>query len=140
MKKRAGNRRNEEAVVDLTPMIDVVFQLIIFFIVTITISKDLNRDILLEQAPRGPEIAGEDPRTFTIEVDQRGWISLNNAQVSREKLREIVQRRYNRYGQFPVMIRGDYRTAHRDIRAVMDLCSEIGIWRVSFVAIKEKKT
>lgn len=140
MKKRSKARRSEDAAIDLTPMIDVVFQLIIFFVVTITISKDFNKDITLEKAPRGPIIEGDDPRTFVIEVDRRGWISINNAQLTLPKLRELLQRRYNRYGEFPVMIRGDYRTQHRDIRAVMDLCTEVGMWRVSFVAIQEKKT
>ena len=41
--------------VDLTPMIDVVFQLIIFFIVTMQAQKEENKDIILEPAPYGPE-------------------------------------------------------------------------------------
>lgn len=124
----------------MTPMIDIVFQLIIFFIVAITIQKDFDREIILAPAHESPIIEGDDPTTFIVEVDKRGWISIYGAQLSKSKLRQIIRRRYNRYGQYPVLIRGDYRTRHNDIRAVMDICSEEGIWRVSFVAIQEKKT
>jgi biopolymer transport protein ExbD len=134
------NRNSEDGTIDMTPMIDIVFQLIIFFIVAITIQKDFDREIILAPAHESPIIEGDDPTTFIVEVDKRGWISIYGAQLSKSKLRQIIRRRYNRYGQYPVLIRGDYRTRHNDIRAVMDICSEEGIWRVSFVAIQEKKT
>ena len=134
-------RKLEDAQLDLTPMIDVVFQLIIFFVVTVTMSKELNRDIKLQLAIHGPEIGSDqDPRTFEVEVDRSGRISTRNVQLKWQQLEQMLQARYNKYGTFPVLIRGDYRTQHRDIRAVMDLCTKIGIWKVSFVAIKEPAT
>jgi len=137
MSKRAAVEGCE---VNMTPMIDVVFQLIIFFIVTMKLEQDINPDIELEEARHGPIIEKEDPRTITIEVDRRGWISIRGAQYSLRKLQNIMRSRYNRYGSFPVMIRGDWRTKHEDIRSVMDICTGVGIWRISFVAIQERKT
>jgi biopolymer transport protein ExbD len=126
--------------INMTPMIDVVFQLIIFFIVTIKMEQDINPEIELEEAVHGPVIEKEDPRTLTVEVDRRGWISIHGAQLSRRKLYDIMKDRYRRHGSFPVLIRGDYRTQHRDIREVMDICTGAGIWRISFAAIQERKT
>jgi biopolymer transport protein ExbD len=40
---------------------------------------------------------------------------------------------------FPVMIRADKRTQHKDVRKVMDLCTDVGIWRIDFAAIKDPK-
>jgi biopolymer transport protein ExbD len=120
----------------MTPMIDVVFQLIIFFIVTIKMEQDVNPAIELADAKDGPVIAEEDPWTVTIEIDRRGWISMRGAQFSKTKLRKLLRSHYDRYGEFPVLIRGDHRTRHQDIRAVMDMCTEVGIWRISFAAIQ----
>ncbi len=136
-----SRRQSGQCEIDMTPMIDVVFQLIIFFIVTIKFTQDYNEDIVLENGPHAPviEIKGQSA-TMIIEVDKRGWISINNAQCTPAALRSIVKRRYDRMGEFPIMIRGDYRTQHKDVRTVMDICSEIGIWKISFVAMKEPKT
>ena len=123
----------------MTPMIDVVFQMIIFFIVTIKMDENINEEIILENAKQGPLYEGEDPRTLVIEVDRRGWLSINNVQFPEATMRQVIRGRFNRMGSFPVMIRADRRTQHKDVRKVMDMCSEAGIWRIDFAAIKEPK-
>lgn len=136
--RRKAKIKIEGCDLDMTPMIDVVFQLIIFFIVTINLEQKYNEDITLEDAPNAPLLKDE-PMLMVIEVDKRGWISLRGAQVTPSQLKSIVQARYNKMSEFPVLIRADSATKHRDVRAVMDICSEIGIWKISFAAIKEHK-
>ena len=131
---------HEGCEVDMTPMIDVVFQLIIFFIVTMKLEQDINEDIQLADARHGPIINEEEPRTMVVEVNQWGWISIHGAQYTRSNFRNVMVSRRKRMGTFPVLIRGDHRAKHNDIRAVMDICTEIGIWRINFAAIQEKKT
>ena len=135
-----GVKRHEPAEMDMTPMIDCVFQLIIFFIVTIRIDESKNETIELEFARHGPAIEREDPRQLIIEVDRNGWISIGGAQLSAQKLQTIMHARYRRYGPYPVLIRGDRSARHKEIRAVMDICTSVGLWRINFAAIKEKKT
>ena len=126
--------------VDMTPMIDVVFQLIIFFIVTMKMEQDINPDIQLEDSVHGPIIEEVAPATIVVEISKSGNISIHNAQLSRAKFRSIMISRKKRMGMFPVLIRGDHRARHEDIRAVMDICTDIGIWRINFAATQEDKT
>jgi len=134
----ARKNRSAGCEVDMTPMIDVVFQLIIFFIVTIQMEKEYNREIELEDAKNAETIKGDqDPRTLVIEVSRRGWISIHGALLSKTKLRQIMLARFNKFGPYPVMIRADRRSAHHDVRAVMDICTRVGIWRINFVGMKE---
>jgi len=133
--------RRDQAEIDMTPMIDVVFQLIIFFIVTIQMEKEMNPDIKLPDAPDAPEItSGQPSTTLVVEVDRHGWISIHNAKMSGNQLLGVIQGRFNRYGEFPVLIRGDGRTKHNDIRKVMDICTRVGLWRINFAGIKEPLT
>jgi biopolymer transport protein ExbD len=125
---------------NMTPMIDVVFQLIIFFIVTIKMEQQKNETIRLEEAKHGPVVEGEDKRMLVIEVDRHGWISIHNAQLTRDKLEELMRARYNRHGEFPVMIWADARAQHQHVRGVMDTCTKAGIWRITFAAVKEGKS
>jgi biopolymer transport protein ExbD len=60
--------------------------------------------------------------------------------MSFETLAGIIDYRRKRYNVFPIMIRADYLTKHSHVKRVMDICTNMGIGRVSFVAIKETKT
>ncbi len=139
MARHKSKRSHAGCDLDMTPMIDVVFQLIIFFIVTMKMEENANPDIKLEHAKDGPEYKGDNPLTMTIEVDRRGWLSINNIQLTPQTLKNIVQHRYNKFGTFPVMIRADKKTEHKDVRKVMDICTACGLWRIDFAAIKEVK-
>ncbi len=136
-----ARRKQEECELNMTPMIDVVFQLIIFFVVTMNMSEAKNEDIKLAMAPHGPEIMADDPSSslaMVIEVDKKGKITMAGRGVRIGDLKTMIQRRYNKYGVFPVMIRADQNARHKHVRQVMDLCTACGLARVSFVAIKEK--
>ncbi len=132
--------RKEETAMDMTPMIDMVFQLMIFFLVTIKMDQDqINETIKLARSPHGPPIAERDPRTITIEVDKRGRISLGGTYMRPELLKAILQGAVYKTGfGIPILIRGDLQAAHSDIRRVMDICSGIGLWRVQFAAIQKE--
>ena len=127
---------------DMTPMIDVVFQLIIFFVVTLKMTTDVNPDIVLEDGKNGVTLTRENmpQTTLEIELDRRGRISIHNATLSEQMLHNILRNRVNRLGnQFPVLIRADRRTQHAKVKRIMDICTGVGIWKLSFVAIQEHK-
>jgi biopolymer transport protein ExbD len=132
----------EQCEMDMTPMIDVVFQLIIFFVVTLKMTSDINPEIVLEDGKHG-EVITEDkrpPTTLEIEVDRKGRISIHNATYSTGLLETAMKNRVNKLGpQFPVLIRADRYTPHEKVKTVMDICTKAGIWKLSFVAVHEKK-
>jgi len=139
MSRRFRNRHSsEDANLEMTPMIDVVFQLIIFFIVTINLEQRINEDIKLPDGPNSYKIESM-PNTMVIEVSERGWLSMHGVPLSKQDMKSMITARSARIGEFPVLIRGDSRTEHRYIRSVMDMCAEAGIWRLNFVAIQERK-
>ena len=134
--------KSEECAMDMTPMIDVVFQLIIFFVVTLKMTDDTNKDIKLEEGKDGETLTQDNmpPTTLEIEVDKFGKISIHNAKLSPSDLAGILRNRVNKYGnEFPVLIRADKRTQHKDVKRVMDVCTASGVWKLSFVAIQEQK-
>ena len=134
-------RTDEGCALDMTPMIDVVFQLIIFFVVTFKMTDNINREIVLEDGRHGPIVKEMPPTTLIIEIDRRGTISINNGRMNEQMLAKILKNRVNRIGnEFPLLIRADRRTKHEKVRRVMDACSAAGIWKLSFVAIQEHKS
>lgn len=136
-----GRRRTQGCALDMTPMIDVVFQLIIFFVVSINLADRSNPDIQLEKGLNGEQILNKSSDgTLTVEIDRRGRTTISNIPLTHDSLRQIVQARFIRLGQYPLLIRGDLRTRHDDIRKVMDMCTAVGLHRVWFAAIKEERS
>ena len=137
---------------DMTPMIDVVFELIIFFVVTLTEAQKKDETIELETGRHGIVLTPEElpPEHMQIDiasVDRRGRrlavprISMGDREMTKEQVYERVKARYEKLGrEFPVLIRADFETPHSAVRDVMDACTKAKIWKISFMAVSEDKT
>jgi len=139
MRKGKGKREEEEGM-NMTPMIDIVFQMIIFFVCTADLDrKAFDEKIRLAMAPNGPAVEKKDPRTITVEVDRKGTIKLGQVAVPYSTFVKMIRKTVAAYGQTtPVVIRADSQTKHEDVKRVMDACAGAGLWKVKFSATKEE--
>ena len=129
-----------DAKLDMTPMIDVVFQLIIFFVVTAAMQdKAMETNVRMAMAPNGPVETVKDPRTVLVDVVEDGTIQVMKTRISEGQLLTILNNARKTSGQStPVVIRGDLLTKHEAIKRVMDICGKAGLWKIRFAALKEK--
>lgn len=129
-----------DAKLDMTPMIDVVFQLIIFFVVTAAMqNKAMETNVRMAMAPNGPLEQVKDPRTVMVDVVEDGTIQIMKTRISEGQLLTILNNARKTSGQStPVVIRGDMGTKHEAIKRVMDICGKAGLWKIRFAALKDK--
>jgi len=89
---RYRNTREEEATVDISPLIDMVFILLIFFMVTTTFVKDMKLDLDRPSASSGSTASTKAIRVF---IDQYGDIYVDNQPVRvyslQSKLRDMLR-------------------------------------------------
>jgi biopolymer transport protein ExbD len=124
---------------NLTAMIDVVFQLIIFFVCTTNMQNSVDDRIQLAIAPHGQAVTKKDPREIKIDVDAKGNISIARTYVSTDLLKSIVKKSMQEYGaDTPIIIRGDAETRHLAIQSAMNACTDAGIYKIKFSVLKEK--
>ncbi len=127
----------------MTPMIDVVFQMIIFFVCTAQLEREqFSEWINLPNSPNAPEMAQEkDPRTITIEVDDKGKITIGRTPLSVSKLQKILTKAVSDYGvhgpSIPIQIRADHASRHANVKRVMDICTASGLYKIAFIAVKD---
>lgn len=128
------DRENEDdsPSVQMTPMIDCVFLLLIFFIVTASIdppSPQLDLDLPILQAA---ESAGRIPGQIHIAIDAQGRTFLDSGEVNREQLRLFVERLS--YDDPPPRIRinADQSVPHGHVLEVTNLLTLHGLRNVSF--------
>ncbi|HCE42195.1 MAG TPA: hypothetical protein DET40_01435 [Lentisphaeria bacterium] len=124
---------------NLTAMIDVVFQLIIFFVCTTNMQNTIDDRINLAIAPHGVPVTKKDPREIKIDVDKKGNISIQRTYISADLLRSIVKKSIAEYGaDVPIVVRGDIDTRHTAIQNAMNACTDAGIYKIKFSVLKEK--
>ncbi len=126
----------EEIGFQMAPMIDVIFQLIIFFMCVTTLSKlVVAEDIRLPLAEHSREKKGAAEVVVNIYPD--GTISILPDQYQVEELPSFFERA-KVDGQLKVYIRGDRDTNFKEIVKVMDACARADIWDVSFATYQEE--
>jgi biopolymer transport protein ExbD len=135
-----GRNRGDDPGINMTPMIDVVFQLIIFFVITADMQDErLDQILTMAMAPNSAAQQVKDPREINIDVDKQGRIMINRKRLSQASLKGVLTKSVNQFGQTtPVTIRGDGQTKHDAIRQAMDACSQAGLYRIKFGAVKER--
>ena len=134
-----ARKKQEDAALDMTPMIDIVFQLIIFFVITINLEEEMNDpNIILTMTPNAPEMKEIPPQTVQIQVTKEGFIKVGAGVLSQSQLRGVMLDTMSRFGsRTEVLIRGDGRVSHDAIRRVMDACTESGLWKIKFASMIE---
>ena len=123
----------------MTALIDIVFQLIIFFIVTVKMEETtLDERIKMAMAPHGKIVEHKDPRTVYVDVDAKGGISINRTPLTQDTFKKIIKKAVDEYGsETPIVIVGDVKTQHKYIKMAMDACTDCGIWKLKFMALRE---
>lgn len=137
-----GRKTQENPALDMTPMIDVVFELIIFFVVTLTEAQKKDETIELEDGQHGIVLTPDElpPTHMQIDINAKGRISMGDRTLTPDDIQRRVAERKKKIGEFPILIRADFATQHKDVAKVMNACTAAGIWKLSFMAVGEDKT
>ena len=126
------SRKEEEVTIGLTPLIDVVFILLIFFMVTTTFDRNSELSIDLPNASGEPSSAQEDALDITI--DAQGQFFINQVKVvssAPETVFLAIRKVLNGRKDIPVIIQADAKTPHHSVVTAMDTVGKLGLTRLS---------
>ena len=122
-----------ESVINLTPLIDVVFLLLIFFLTATTFQKEeVEMSLELPQSASGQP--GEEKRVVVINVARDGRVLVDGREVTVEALRQKLKAAATRDKDQEVLIRGDRKTQFGVVAQVFDACLLAKLHSVSIVA------
>ncbi|MDH5652658.1 MAG: biopolymer transporter ExbD [Gammaproteobacteria bacterium] len=131
--------RREELELNLTPLIDVVFLLLIFFMVSTTFNKESEITIEL------PEAAGKPLKTeefvLEIEIDNQGRFYVNQQRVKDSKvltLKRAIRHMQGNRKNPQLIISSDRNTPYQYVVTAMDAARQLGMVNLTF-ATKQRK-
>lgn len=131
-----GGRRREEPEINLTPLIDVVFLLLIFFMVTTTFVRQAGLEITLPEADA--ERSEPPPETLELAVDAEGEYYVGDqALVNRQRatLIRALEEALAEREITGIVVRADADAPHRAVVRALDAAGQVGIERVSIAAL-----
>jgi len=132
-------RRTEPPRVDITPLIDVVFLMLIFFMVSTTFDKQtqLKVDLPAAESVAQPQ---DLPEQISITIDPNGHFYVNGdelVQHDADTLKRTLQKIADGRLDLPVIVSGDRSAPLQSMMTVMDVAAQLGMSRLSFVAKQE---
>lgn len=131
-------RKTEEFDLNLTPLIDVVFLLLIFFMVTTTFDRETQLKIELPQASGERKKATE---TLEISVDMKNRFFINQKEVVNSGLETIKKALKQAAGERknpPLLISADGQATHQSVITVLDAAAQLGFVNITFAANEPK--
>ena len=129
-------RRSEPPRVDITPLIDVVFLMLIFFMVSTTFDKQTRLKVDLPQAAT-EDSAEEIVDKIDITIDAQGHFYVNERELVKhdaETLRRTMLKIADGRPNLPVIVSGDRNAPLQSMMTVLDVAAQLDMVHLSFVA------
>ncbi len=131
-------RVKEEPAVDLTSLIDVVFLLLLFFMVSTTFDHQTVLQVDLPEAS-AVDVPIDRPETLELVIDANGLMFLNDRRLVDSKERTIKAAFNEVIGDdrdLPLILRADRETPHHFVVTVMDVAAQLGFSNLSIATQK----
>jgi len=142
MNLRPGHKE-ESVEVNLTALIDVVFLLLIFFMVTTTFDRHARLKVSLPEASAKASQQQKDP--LVLSIDAKGNYFINDRQVVnqaldtlKQALRKSIDNDQTDYKDVALVLRADANTPHQAVVRAMDAAAQLGLTKLSIATVEAK--
>ena len=135
MKRKKHGSSDDEAAIDMTPMLDIVFIMLIFFIVTTSFVKEkgleINRPKDSNTPPPPPTV-----KSLSIRVEEDGTIIVNGRHVDIRRVEANIQSFLAENNQESAAVQAHPKAKHGDVTEVINEVKRAGIVNVSVLVGK----
>ncbi len=135
MEFRFKRRFQYKAFIDITPLIDLSFNLILFFMVSYSIG---NISAITVHLPKAVQAGAYKSSDVVVTVNEKNEIFVNDVRIDEGRLLSEMKRRKPTLKEGIVIIRGDRKTNYETIVRVMDILNQAGIPKFTLAALKSR--
>ena len=126
-----SSESDSDAAVDITPMLDVVFIMLIFFIVTATFVKESGIDV---NRPQAQTAVVKEKANILIAIDASNKIWINRREVDVRSVRPNIERLHAENPKGTVVIQADRDSTNEILVQVMDASRQAGVYEIALAA------
>lgn len=138
-RRRAGNVAREEVFLNLTSMIDVIFVLLLFFVVTTTFSRPTELKIDLPEAASGTPPDAAEAQSLEVSIAADGQYSVNGKVLVKSDLQGLISVLEQESGgdkSLPLIISADAKSTHQSVITAMDAAGKLGFSHLRMTTVE----
>ena len=128
---RQSSSEDDESNIDITPMLDVVFIMLIFFIVTATFVKESGIDV---NRPDAATAVKKEKANILVAINEKNEIWIDKREVDIRSVRPNIERLHAENPQGSVVIQADKKAYTETLIKVMDASRSAGVYNVAIAA------
>ena len=132
MRRRRAIIGEETEEIDLTPMLDVVFIMMIFFIVTATFVKEIGLDV--NSPDKNQNVKDADKQSIVVQITNRDRIRIRGRDIDFRAVRANIERLHAENPDAPVVVQPHPDSTTETMIHVMDSARQAGVFAVSIAA------
>ncbi len=125
MRKSRSRDEGEESKINLTPMLDVVFIMLIFFIVTATFVKEVGLDVNQPEDDK-PKTVDPDKKSIVVRITNRDRVIIARRDVDIRSVRANIERLHAENPEAPVIIQPHPEATTKTIVHIIDSAQQTG--------------
>lgn len=137
---KVGRSTHEDPEINLVPLIDVLFCLILFLVLTTSFNQRAALRLQLPQAQAGVVPDARPPLLILVDVEGRFFVG--NTEVARRDVASVkaaISQAAGEDRQRPVVLRADGRAPHQAVVTAMDALGQLGFTKLSIATTPEPK-
>ena len=129
----SSSESEDDEKINLTPMLDVVFIMLIFFIVTATFVKEIGLDVNQPEDDK-PKTVDPDKKSIVVRISNRDRIMIAQRDVDARSVRANIERLHAENPEAPVIIQPHKDSKTETMILVMDSARQAGVYNISLAA------
>ena len=140
-RRKAGGVAREEVFLNLTSLIDVIFVLLLFFVVTTTFSRPNQLKIELPEASSGTPPTPSEVKQLEVSIGADGQYQVNSQSLQVNDLTSLMtalQRESAGDNSLPLTISADAKTPHQSFVTAMDAAGKLGFAHLRITTVEAK--
>ncbi|MGJ7549420.1 ExbD/TolR family protein [Pseudomonas alloputida] len=133
------NRQRENVDINLASLIDVVFVLLLFFVVTTTFTRETQLRVELPEAASAEQAPANQDKLVEVTISADGVYSVNNHLLPKSDLAtltEAIERESGGDNKLPLAISADGKTPHQAVITAMDAAGKLGFSHLRMTTVE----
>lgn len=131
-------KQEESVKIDLTPMLDVIFIMLIFFIVTASFTRERSIDTNVQQNDNATSTTDDKPKNILITINSNDELTIDNRRVDISAIRSLITQKIAENPNAEIFVKAHETSTVETYISVADAAREAKVYAISLIPFSNK--